>query len=55
VARGVVATIDRTCVVRAVDVGKMIKAQYEAATNLSLLAAFVAFVAFLSHIIIGKE
>jgi hypothetical protein len=51
---GVVATIDITCIVRAVDVGK-VKGQYEVATNLFLLVAFVGFVAFLSHIIIGKE
>jgi hypothetical protein len=55
VARGVVATIDITCIVRAIDVRKMVKAQYEATTNLFLLAAFVVFVAFLSHITIGKE
>ncbi len=41
--RGVVATIDITCIVKAIDVGKMVNAQYEAAINLSLLAAFVAF------------
>jgi len=55
VARGVVATIDIRSIVKVVDVGKMVKAQYEATINLSLLAVFVTFVAFLSHIIIGKE
>jgi hypothetical protein len=33
----------------------MVKPKYEATTNQSLLAAFVAFVAFSSHPTIGKE
>jgi hypothetical protein len=33
----------------------MVKPSYEATINLYLLATFVAFVAFLSHPIIGKE
>jgi hypothetical protein len=55
VARGAVTTIDITCIVRVVDVGKMVKPQHEATINLSLLAAFVAFLAFSSHPTIGKE
>ncbi len=55
VARRVVATTDITRIVRVVDVRKMVKLQYEATTNLFLLAAFVVFVAFLSHPTIGKE
>jgi hypothetical protein len=35
--RGVVATIDITCTIRVVDVGKMVKPQYEAIANLSHL------------------
>jgi len=49
VARRVVAIIDIACMVRAIDVGKMVKPQYETTTNLFLLATFVAFVAFSSH------
>jgi hypothetical protein len=55
VARGVVAPTDITRIVRVVDVGKMVKLQYEATTNLFLLATLVVFVAFLSHPTIGKE
>jgi hypothetical protein len=55
VARRVVATIDIACIVRAIDVGKMVKSQYEATTNLSLLVTFVVFVAILFHPTIGKE
>jgi hypothetical protein len=55
VARGVVATVDITRTVRVVDVGKMVKLQYEATTNLFLLVAFAVFVAFLSHPTIGKN
>jgi hypothetical protein len=54
VVRGVVATIDITHTIRVVDVGKMVKPQYEANVNLSLFATFVAFVAFSSHPTIGK-
>jgi hypothetical protein len=54
VIRGVVATIDIACTIRVVDVGKMVKPQYEATINLSLFAIFVAFVAFSSHPTIGK-
>ncbi len=43
VARGVVATIDIACTIRAIDVRKMVKPQYEATTNLSMLVVFVAF------------
>ncbi len=52
--QGVVATVDITCTVRIIDVGKMVKLQYEATANLFLLVAFVVFVAFLSHPTIGK-
>ncbi len=55
VAKGVVATTDIACTIKAIDVGKMVKPQYEATINLSLLATFVAFVAFLSHPTIVKE
>jgi hypothetical protein len=55
VAKIVVDTIDITCTIKAIDVGKMVKPQYEASINLSLLAAFVAFVAFLSHPTIVEE
>jgi len=54
VVRGVVATIDITCTIRVVDVGMMVKPQYEATINLFLFAIFVAFVAFSSHPTIGK-
>jgi hypothetical protein len=33
----------------------MMKSQYEATTNLSSIATFVAFATFLSHPPIGKE
>ncbi len=55
VARGVVATTDITCIVRVVDARKMVKPQYEATINLSLVATFVAFLVFSSHPTIGKE
>jgi hypothetical protein len=55
VARGVIATTDITRTVKVIDVGKMVKLQYEATTNLFLLATFVVLVAFLSHPTIGKE
>jgi len=55
VARRVVDTTDITRTIKAIDVGKMVKLQYEATINLSLLAAFVAFVAFLSHPTIVNE
>jgi hypothetical protein len=55
VARGVVATVDITRTIRIIDVGKMVKLQYEATTNLFLLVTFVVFVAFLSHPTIGKD
>jgi hypothetical protein len=54
VVRGVVATIDITRTIRVVDIGKMVKPQYEAIVNLSLFATFAAFVAFLSHPTISK-
>jgi hypothetical protein len=50
VARRVVATTNITCTVRAIDVRKMVKLQYEATTHLFMLATFVAFVAFSSHL-----
>jgi len=52
--RGVFATTNITHIVRTIDRGKMVKPQYEAIANLSLLVAFVAFVA-LYHPTIGKE
>jgi hypothetical protein len=55
VARGVVATTYITCIVKAVDVGKMVKPQYEATINPSLLVAFVVFLAFSSLPTIGKQ
>jgi hypothetical protein len=56
VARGAVVTTNITHIVRAVDARKIMKLQYETTINLSLLATtFVAFVAFLSHLTIGKE
>ncbi len=55
VARRVVDTTDMARTIKANDVGKMVKLQYEATINLSLLVAFVAFVAFLSHPTIVKE
>ncbi len=45
----VFATIDITCTIKVVDVGKIVKPQYEANVNLYLFATFVAFVAFSSH------
>ncbi len=55
VARGVLATIDKTCKVRAFDVKKMVKSKYEATINISLLATFVAFVAFSCYPTINEE
>jgi hypothetical protein len=55
VARGATTTTHITCTINVVDVGKMVKLQYEATINLSLLVTFVAFVAFLSHPTIGNE
>jgi hypothetical protein len=55
VAKGVVATTNVARIVKAVDVGKMVKSQYEVTINLSLLATFVAFVAILSYPTIDKE
>ncbi len=55
VARRIVDPTDITRTIKAIDVRKMVKLQYEATINLSLLATFVAFVAFLSHLTIVKE
>jgi len=55
VARGVVATTNITRIIRIIDARKMMKLQYEATINLSLLATFVAFVTILCHPIISKE
>jgi len=55
VATGVTATTNITHTVITMDGGMMVKPSYEATINLYLLATFVAFVAFLSHPIIGKE
>jgi hypothetical protein len=55
VAREATTTTHITCIVSVVDVGKMVKLQYEATTNLSLLMTFVAFATFLSHPTIGNE
>ncbi len=55
VARGAIATTNITHIGRAIDAGKIMKPQYEEIIDLSLLATFVAFVAFLSHLTIGKE
>jgi hypothetical protein len=55
VARGVVATTNIARIVKVVDARKMVKLQYEATTNLFMLATFEVFVAFLSHPTIGKE
>jgi hypothetical protein len=55
VAKGVVATTTIACIVRGVDAGKIMKPQHEATINLSLLVAFVAFLAFLSHPTTCKE
>jgi hypothetical protein len=55
VARGASTTTHITRIVSVVDVRKMVKLQYEASTNLSLLGTFVAFVAFLSHPTIGND
>jgi hypothetical protein len=46
VARGVVATTNIARTVRVVEVGKLVKLQYEATINLFLLVTFVVFVAF---------
>ncbi len=54
-ARGAIARTYKACTIKVVDVGKMVKPQYEATTNLSLLATFVAFVVFSSHPTIGKQ
>ncbi len=53
--RGIIATTDITCKVRAIDVKKMVKSRYEVTINLSLFATFVTFVAFSSHPTISKE
>jgi hypothetical protein len=55
VAREANTTTHITCIVSVVDVGKMVKLQYEVTTNLSLLTRFVAFVTLLSHPTIGNE
>ncbi len=55
VVRGILATTDITCKVRAIDVEKMVKSKYEVTINLSLFETFVTFVAFLSHPTISKE
>jgi hypothetical protein len=54
-ARGAIATTNITHTVRAVDARKIMKPQYETIIDLSLLATFVAFVAFSSHLTVGKE
>jgi hypothetical protein len=54
VVRGVVVATNITHKSRVVDVGKMIKPQYEATLNLFLFATFVTFVAILYHPTIGK-
>jgi hypothetical protein len=48
VVRGILATIDITFKVRAIDVKKMVKSRYEVTINLSLFATFVTFIAFSS-------
>jgi hypothetical protein len=55
VVRGVVATTYIARIIKAIDARKMVKLQYEATTNLSLLATFVAFATILSHPTISKE
>jgi hypothetical protein len=56
VARIVVITITKIArIVKAINVGKMVKPQYEATTNISLLVAFVAFVAFSSYQTTNRE
>jgi hypothetical protein len=55
VARGTTTTTHITHTISVVDVGKMVKLQYEATTNLSLFGTFVAFATFLSHPTIGNE
>jgi hypothetical protein len=55
VAKGVVATTNIIRIVKVIDARKMVKLQYEAMINLSLLATFVAFVAILCNPTISKE
>jgi phosphotransferase system glucose/maltose/N-acetylglucosamine-specific IIC component len=55
VAKGVVTIINITHAFKTNDARKMVRSQYEVIINLFLLAAFVAFVAFLSHPTISKE
>jgi hypothetical protein len=54
-ARGAIATTNIIHIVRAIDARKIMKSQYEATIDLSLLATFVTFVAFSSHLTIDKE
>jgi hypothetical protein len=53
--RRAIATTYKARIIKVIDARKIVKPQYEATTNLSLLATFVAFVALLSHPTIGKE
>jgi len=53
--QGATTTTHITPTISVVDVGKMVKLQYEAIINLCLLVTFVAFVAFLSRPTIGNE
>ncbi len=55
VARGAIATTNITHISRAIDARKIMKPQYEETIDLFLLATFVAFVAFSSHLTIGEE
>jgi hypothetical protein len=55
VARRVVTTTNIACTIKIIDVRKMVKLHYETTINLSLLMAFVAFVAFSSDPTISKE
>ncbi len=55
VAKEATTTTHITCIDSVVNIGKMVKLQYEATTNLSLLMTFVAFATFLSHPTIGNE
>ncbi len=55
VARGAIATRDIAHTIGIIHARKMVKSQYEATINLSLLATFVTFVAFSSHPTVGKE
>ncbi len=56
VARIVVITTTKIArIVKAINVGKMVKPQYEVTTNISLLVAFVAFVAFSSYQTTNRE